>query len=55
IVKEPVGGAHRDHQAMAKSLHEALARNLAELRQLSGPELVEQRYGKFRKMSRFIE
>ena len=29
IIKEPLGGAHRDHAAMAKSLHEALSRNLA--------------------------
>src|SRR5512141_363621 len=28
IVKEPLGGAHRDHEAMAKNLHEALSRNL---------------------------
>jgi acetyl-CoA carboxylase carboxyl transferase subunit alpha len=55
IVKEPVGGAHRDHQAMARALHEAIARNLAELRKLSGPDLVEHRYGKFRKMSRFVQ
>jgi acetyl-CoA carboxylase carboxyl transferase subunit alpha len=55
IVKEPLGGAHRDHQAMAKSLHEALSRNLKELRQIPADQLVELRYQKFRKMSRFIE
>ncbi len=55
IVKEPVGGAHRDHEAMAATLHEALSRNLAELKDLSGEELVEQRYQKFRKMTRCIE
>jgi acetyl-CoA carboxylase carboxyl transferase subunit alpha len=55
IVKEPMGGAHRDHQAMAATLHEALTRNLKELKQLSTEDLVEGRYQKFRKMSRFIE
>jgi len=55
IIKEPLGGAHRDHEAMAKALHEALARNLAELKKLSGEQLVEQRYQKFRKMTRCIE
>jgi acetyl-CoA carboxylase carboxyl transferase subunit alpha len=55
IVKEPLGGAHRDHQAIADTLHEALARNLRELRGIPADELVEQRYLKFRKMSRFIE
>jgi len=55
IVKEPLGGAHRDHKAMADTLHEAIARNLAELKKLSPEELVEERYRKFRKMSRFVE
>jgi acetyl-CoA carboxylase carboxyl transferase subunit alpha len=55
IIKEPLGGAHRDHEAMAKSLHEALSRNLAGLKKLSADDLVEQRYQKFRKMTRCIE
>src|SRR5512138_958905 len=55
IVAEPVGGAHRDHETMAQALHEALARNLAELKGKSGEQLVEERYQKFRKMSRFVE
>ncbi|HEY6874084.1 MAG TPA: acetyl-CoA carboxylase carboxyltransferase subunit alpha [Geobacteraceae bacterium] len=55
IVKEPLGGAHRDHAAVAKTLHEALARNLRELRQIPAEQLVEERYQKFRKMSRFVE
>ncbi|MBT1076855.1 acetyl-CoA carboxylase carboxyltransferase subunit alpha [Geobacter grbiciae] len=55
IVKEPLGGAHRDHETMAKNLHEALARHLKELKALSVEQLVEGRYQKFRKMSRFAE
>ena len=55
IVPEPVGGAHRDHEAMAKNLHEALSRNLKELKAIPADELIEQRYQKFRKMSRFAE
>jgi acetyl-CoA carboxylase carboxyl transferase subunit alpha len=55
IVPEPSGGAHRDHESMATSLHEALSRNLAELRKIPADELIEQRYQKFRKMSRFAE
>ncbi len=55
IVNEPMGGAHRDHKAMAETLHEALSRNLQELKKLPAEELVEQRYQKFRKMSRFVE
>ncbi len=55
IVPEPAGGAHRDHEEMAKHLHEALSRNLKELKAVPAGELVEQRYQKFRKMSRFAE
>ena len=55
IVKEPVGGAHNDHEAMARTLHEALSRNLNELKKIPAEQLVEERYQKFRKMSRFAE
>jgi acetyl-CoA carboxylase carboxyl transferase subunit alpha len=55
IIKEPIGGAHRDHKATAKNMKKAIARNLAELNKLSGEELVEQRYNKFRAMSQFVE
>ena len=55
IVPEPAGGAHRDHAAMAANLHVALTRNLKELKAIPADELIEQRYQKFRKMSRFTE
>ena len=55
IVPEPLGGAHNDHKAMADSLHEVLTRNLAELKKLPADKLIEERYQKFRKMSRFVE
>jgi acetyl-CoA carboxylase carboxyl transferase subunit alpha len=55
IVPEPAGGAHRDHEAAAAALHKVLARNLAELKSIPAEELIEQRYQKFRKMSRFTE
>ena len=55
IVPEPTGGAHRDHRTAADNLHEAISRNLKELRKLPADELIEARYQKFRKMSRFVE
>ena len=55
IVPEPAGGAHRDHEEAAASLHAALTRNLAELKSIPPEELIEQRYQKFGKMSRFAE
>ena len=55
IIPEPLGGAHRDYDAAATSLKEALVRHLADLRKLSPAELQEQRYEKFRKMGTFTE
>ena len=55
IIKEPLGGAHRDHPTMAGTLHEALSRNLAKLKAIPSAQLVENRYQKFRTMSRFVE
>lgn len=55
IIKEPLGGAQRDHEAMAATLRKALIRNLGELRDVPVDKLVEQRYQKFRSMSRFVE
>jgi acetyl-CoA carboxylase carboxyl transferase subunit alpha len=55
IIKEPIGGAHRDYKATAEAVKEAIARHLAELSRLSPEELVEDRYTKFRAMSKFLE
>lgn len=55
IVKEPVGGAHRDHATVAANLKEAILRHLAELKLLSTQELTDGRYDKFRAMTRSAE
>jgi len=51
VIPEPVGGAHNDHAAAAVTVKEYLKKYLAELKQLSPEELVEQRYQKFRAMT----
>ncbi len=54
IVNEPLGGAHRDHRAMAQSLKKALQDALRQTASPSPAELVEQRfermlgYGKYK-------
>jgi acetyl-CoA carboxylase carboxyl transferase subunit alpha len=53
VVPEPLGGAHSDWDRAAAILKAALVRNLAELAPLSGPKLVEARYGKFARMGQF--
>ncbi len=55
IVPEPKGGAHLDHQQAAQNLKEALLRNLGELKELSGEQLMDGRYSKFRAMGVFEE
>lgn len=55
IVPEPLGGAHSDHKTVADSLKKYLMKHLAELSELSGEELVEQRYQRFRAMTRIEE
>ncbi len=55
IIPEPPGGAHRDHPAAARALGEAVERRLRELAALTPPELVADRYRKFRAMGVFSE
>jgi acetyl-CoA carboxylase carboxyl transferase subunit alpha len=55
IVKEPLGGGHRDPQAMAKTLRESVQRHLAELEKIDPEQLLDLRYKKFRKMGIFLD
>jgi len=55
IVPEPVGGAHRNWDATAASLREALREQLWQLRSKSEAELIEERQGKFRRIGVFEE
>ena len=50
IVMEPLGGAHSDPEAAISEVGKAIAANLKRLNELSGGELKEQRYEKFRAM-----
>jgi acetyl-CoA carboxylase carboxyl transferase subunit alpha len=53
IIPEPLGGAHRDVETMAKNLSTALQENLATLEQLSMEELLAARYQRFMKFGHF--
>jgi acetyl-CoA carboxylase carboxyl transferase subunit alpha len=55
IVPEPVGGAHRDHQAAGSALSEVLERHLMELQNKSVEVLLEERHMKFRLMGKIHE
>ena len=55
VVNEPLGGAHRDHAAMAQNLKKALQDALKQLSGLSTSELLEARYERLMSYGRFKE
>ena len=59
IIKEPVGGAHTNHDAAARAVDVALSRALGEVSALDTQARLDARYNKFRNMGRlgfeFIE
>jgi len=55
VVREPVGGGHRDYQKTALSLREALIRHLDELKKLDVNEIVDERYQRIMRFGSFIE
>lgn len=53
IIPEPLGGAHTNPAECLNSLKKAVLKHFKELRKLSGEELVEQRYERFRDIGEF--
>jgi acetyl-CoA carboxylase carboxyl transferase subunit alpha len=54
VVPEPEGGAQENPDLAADSLRNVLRRHLGHLATLSGDELVQHRYLKFRRMGNFF-
>ena len=54
VLEEPTGGAHRDWDATAKSLQDALINELKELEKLKPEDLPNHRYEKFRVMGKVL-
>ena len=52
IVKEPIGGAHRDKDLILRNIRSALENNLKSFNQMSGEEIINQRKNKFLKIGR---
>ncbi len=48
VIAEPIGGAHHDHAAAAKALHDEVSQHLQQLQRLAPADLLRQRYEKFR-------
>jgi len=55
VVREPLGGGHRDFTTIAANLKEVLLRHLAELKQDSMDELLEKRYQRMMDFGVFSE
>ncbi len=55
VIPEPLGGAHRDYDAVAVSVKEYVRKHLKKLKEVSAEELPVQRYDKFRSMGVFEE
>ncbi|OGW80859.1 MAG: acetyl-CoA carboxylase carboxyltransferase subunit alpha [Omnitrophica bacterium RIFCSPLOWO2_12_FULL_44_17] len=55
VVKEPLGGAHRDFESAARNLGESIENALKKLSKMTDKELLDFRYQKFRRMGAFEE
>lgn len=55
ILPEPRGGAHRDYEAAAATLKDAILKSIDKFQKLSVDQLLEHRYAKFRKLGVFEE
>jgi len=53
VIPEPLGGAHRDVDAIAARLKAALLEGIAELKQIPAQQLVEQRYDRLMRYGQF--
>jgi len=54
MIPEPIGGAHRDWQNTANTISKVIEKDLKTLDRISGMDLAEQRYQKFRNFGTFI-
>lgn len=50
IIKEPLGGAHRNPGVQAANMEKVIQQSLEDLKGLTGEELIEQRWEKFKKI-----
>lgn len=55
IIKEPIGGAHRNPQGTAESIKTAIKKDLEILKKIPKDKLIEMRYEKFRSIGVFSE
>ena len=55
VIPEPLGGAHRDVDAMAENIKQSLIKTLDSLKNRSADELIEARYKRLMSYGQFTE
>jgi acetyl-CoA carboxylase carboxyl transferase subunit alpha len=55
IIKEPLGGAHRDREQVFEAVGESVSRHIAQLCELPVDELMKRRFEKYRAMGQWEE
>jgi acetyl-CoA carboxylase carboxyl transferase subunit alpha len=55
IIKEPLGGAHKNPQETAENIKKVIKKDLAALKSLSKEKLIDARYAKIRSIGVFKE
>ena len=55
IIEEPVGGAHRDHQAIACSVKESILADLQQLQQFDAAALLRRRRERLLSIGQFAQ
>jgi acetyl-CoA carboxylase carboxyl transferase subunit alpha len=55
LIPEPIGGAHRNHEAAGELLKAAIVKALRRLQKMPEQKMLDARYNKFRKFGDFVE
>ena len=55
IIKEPLGGAHRNFEETAQNLKEMVVKEFKRIDKFSLRELLKRRYDKYRKIGNFLK
>ena len=55
VIREPLGGAHRDAEAAARNVKRAVRKHLTELMQMTPEQLIQQRYERYRHIGLYGE
>ncbi|RKU23954.1 acetyl-CoA carboxylase carboxyl transferase subunit alpha [Candidatus Poribacteria bacterium] len=55
VIREPLGGAHRDPEAATRNVKRAIKKHLTELMEMTEEQLIEQRYERYRNLGLYGE